>query len=452
MSATLGTLRRDFGGDIIRPGDASYPSVSGSVLASGAPALVLRPRDVEDVRAAVRFAAGSGLALSVRGGGHGFQGFGTNDGGVVIDLRRLADVEVVDERRHLVRVGGGATWGEVTAALAPYGLAISAGDTKGVGVGGLTLAGGIGWKVRRYGLALDNVVAAQVVTADGEVLRASEQEQPDLFWALRGGGGNLGIVTAFEFSAHETTDVFFGTIAFPASQARPVLQGWADYLRSAPEELTSVATLANPMNGGPESPIEIHVAYDGDDAARAAEALAPIRGLGTVLEDHVVLTAYGDVLEEAPALPPGLQLVTRSAFVAEESVADLIEVVTDVAATPGSPFLAVRSVGGAVARIPDDATAYAYRRAELVILTFTGGPAPVVAAARPGLDGVWKRFAAHVHGAYANFLSDVTEDDVAAIYPTRTRQRLAEVKGRYDPANLFAGNHNIRPAEFGRQA
>src|SRR3954451_14893182 len=160
MLATLDTLRRDFGGDIIRPGDASYPAASGSILASGAPALVLRPGGVEDVRAAVRFAAGSGLALAVRGGGHGFPGFGTNDGGVVIDLRRLSDVEVLDPDRHLVRVGGGATWGEVAVALAPYGLAISSGDTKGVGVGGLTLTGGIGWKVRRYGLALDNVVGA----------------------------------------------------------------------------------------------------------------------------------------------------------------------------------------------------------------------------------------------------------------------------------------------------
>jgi FAD/FMN-containing dehydrogenase len=451
MSASLDTLRRQFGGDIIRPGDASYPSVSGSVLATGAPAFVLRPQDVEDVRAAVRFAAGSGLALSVRGGGHGFPGFGTNDGGVVIDLRRLADVELLDQGRHLVRVGGGATWGEVTAALAPLGLAISAGDTKGVGVGGLTLAGGIGWKVRRYGLAMDNVVAVQMVTAGAEVVRASAEEQPDLFWALRGGGGNLGIVTAFEFSAHETTDVFFGKIAFPAAQARPVLQGWAEYLRSAPEELTSVATLANPMTGGPESPIEIHVAYDGDDAERAGEALAPIRGLGTVLADDVALSAYGDVLEDAPPLPPGLQLVTRSAFVDKESVADLVAALADVAAAPGSPFLAVRSVGGAVARIPDDATAYAYRQAELVILTFTGGPAPVVAAAQPGLDVVWKRFAPHVLGAYANFRSDVTEEHVAAIYPTGTRRRLAEVKARFDPVNLFAGNHNVQPAEVGRR-
>ena len=143
--------------------------------------------------------------LSVRGGGHGFPGFGTNDGGVVIDLSQLASVEIIDSERHLVRIGGGATWGQVAAALAPHGLAISSGDTKSVGVGGLTLAGGIGWKVRKYGLALDNVTAADVVTASGEVVHASAAENPELFWAIRGGGGNFGIVTAFVFAAHPTT-------------------------------------------------------------------------------------------------------------------------------------------------------------------------------------------------------------------------------------------------------
>jgi FAD/FMN-containing dehydrogenase len=277
-------------------------------------------------------------------------------------------------------------------------------------------------------------------------VRASADEHPDLFWALRGGGGNFGIVTAFEFQAHRTTHVFFGKISFPASEAKDVLQGWADYQRSAPEEVTSVVALANPMAGGHEAPVEIHVAFDGDDPDLAAEALDPIRRLGTVVEDDVVLTPYADVLEDAPTPPPGLQFVTRSAFVDKESVGGFLGVLTDVAASQGSPFLALRSVGGAVSRVPDDATAYAHRQAELVFLTFTGGPQPVVEAARPALAAVWERFAPHVHGAYANFLSSATDDEVAAIYPADTRQRLAEVKRHYDPQNLFAGNHNVRPA------
>src|SRR5215467_13399223 len=194
----LETLHHGFGGDIIEPGVAEYESASHSLLASGRPAYVLRPQSAGDVQAGVSFAASAGLVLSVRGGGHAFAGFGTNDGGVVIDLGNLADVEIIDKERHLVRIGGGATWGQVAAALAPHGLAISSGDTKSVGVGGLTLTGGIGWKVRKYGLALDNVVAAEVVTADAEVVHASAEENPELFWAIRGGGGNFGIVTAFE--------------------------------------------------------------------------------------------------------------------------------------------------------------------------------------------------------------------------------------------------------------
>jgi FAD/FMN-containing dehydrogenase len=445
MSSALETLRRDFGGDIIEPGGAEYESASRSVLASGSPAQVLRPMSLGDVRAGVRFAASTGLLLSVRGGGHGFAGFGTNDGGVVIDLSRLANVEILDKERHLVRIGGGATWGQVAAGLAPHGLAISSGDTKSVGVGGLTLTGGIGWKVRKYGLALDNVVAAEVVTANGEIVHASAEENPELFWAIRGGGGNFGIVTAFDFVAHPTTDVFYGKIAFPASEAAAVLQGWAGYLRTAPEDLTSVADFANPFAGGPEAPVEIHVAFDRDDPELAAQAIDPIRRLGPVVGDDVALTPYADTLVDGITPPPGIQFVPRSAFADEESVPEVLQILTEAGASERSPLISVRSVGGAVSRIPDDATAYAHRRAELMFVTTTAGPEPVVKAARPVLEAIWGRLAPHVTGAYANFLASATEEDVAAIYPGKTYQRLAAVKRQYDPGNLFAGNHNVRP-------
>ena len=439
------TLRRNFGGDIIEPGGAEYESASRSVLASGSPARVLRPKSVGDVQAGVRFAARAGLVLSVRGGGHGFAGFGTNDGGVVIDLSKLTNVEITDSERHLVRIGGGATWGQVAAVLAPHGLAISSGDTKSVGVGGLTLTGGIGWKVRKYGLALDNVVAAEVVTASGEVVHASAEENPELFWAIRGGGGNFGIVTAFDFAAHPTTDVFFGTIAFPASQAATVVQGWADYLRAAPEELTSVVNFANPFAGGPAAPVQIYVAFDGDDPQLAAKAIDPIRRLGTVTDDDIALRPYADTLEDGGTPPPGLQFVLRSAFVDKESVPEVLQILAEVRGSERSPFIAVRSVGGAVSRVPDDATAYAHRQAELMVVTTAAGPKPVVEAARPALAAMWGRLAPHVNGAYANFLSSATEEDVAAIYPAATYERLAAVKRQYDPGNLFARNHNVRP-------
>ena len=445
MSSAVETLLGGFGGDIIEPGGPEYESARRSVLASGSPAYVLRPSSVEDVQAGIRFAADAGLLLSVRGGGHGFAGFGTNDGGVVIDLSALASVEVTDNERHLVRIDGGANWGQVAATLAPRGLAISSGDTKSVGVGGLTLAGGIGWKVRKYGLALDNVLAAEVVTAHGDVVHASATDNPELFWAIRGGGGNFGIVTAFEFVAHPTTDVFHGKIAFPASETAIVLQGWADHLRSAPDELTSTAEFANPFAGGPDAPIEIRVTFDGDDAEHAAKAIDPIRRLGTVLDDDVALQPYADTLVDGASPPPGIQIVTRSAFVEKESVSEVLQILAEVGASQRPPFIALRSLGGAVSRVPDDATAYAHRQAELMLVTTIAGPVAVVDAARPALAAVWDRLAPHVTGAYANFLASATEEDVAAIYPAQTYERLVAVKRRYDPGNLFTRNHNVRP-------
>ena len=348
--------------------------------------------------------------------------------------------------RHVVRIGGGATWGQVAAGLAPHSLAISAGDTNSVGVGGLTLSGGIGWKVRKYGLALDQVVAADMVIADGTVVHVSAHEHPELFWAIRGGGGNFGIVTAFEFTAHPTTDVFYGKIAFPSAEADRVLQGWADYLRSAPDDLTSVAILANPAAGGPEAPIEFHVVVDGDDAELAADALEPIRRLGTAIDDDVTRVPYADTLVDGATLPPGIRLVTRSAFVERDSVPEVLQILAMTAASNGSPAIAVRSVSGAVSRVPNDATAYPHRRAELMVATLTAGPDAAVTAAEPKLDAIWRDLATHVTGAYANFLTSATDADVAAIYPAETFSRLAAVKRQYDPGNVFARNHNIAPA------
>ncbi|MFD7159849.1 FAD-binding oxidoreductase [Kribbella sp. NPDC059898] len=432
-----------FGGQVFGPQDEGYDAASRTVLVAGRPAYVLRPASVDDVRKAVRYAVDSGLPLAVRGGGHSFPGFGTNDGGVVIDLSGLAGVEVVDKDKHVVRIGGGATWGQVAAALAPHNLAISSGDTKSVGVGGLTLSGGIGWKVRKYGLALDSLVAVELVTAAGDVVRASADENADLFWAVRGGGGNFGVVTAFEFAAHPTTDIHFGKLTFPAAEIAEVLPRWAQYLRTAPAELTSIAGFANPFLGGPEAPLEIQVAYDGDDPELAARAIDPIRDLGTLLSDNVAVTPYAEVLEEGMVPPPGIQLVTRSAFVDKDSVPEVLRILAAAGTSQGAPIIAVRSVGGAVARVADDATAYAHRQAELMFATTTIGPPPVIEATRPGREQLWETLRPHVNGAYANFLSD---DDPTDVYPAATYERLAGIKRKYDPENVFAGNHNVRPA------
>ena len=189
-----------------------------------------------------------------------------------------------------------------------------------------------------------------------------------------------------------------------------MLQGWADYLRTAPDELTSIVNFANPFLGGPEAPVEVLVAFDGDDAELAAEAIDPIRRLGTVIDDDVALTPYADMLEEGAIPPPGIQFVTRSAFVEEESVPEVLQILAEAGASERSPVIALRSVGGAVSRVPDDATAYAHRQAELMFVTTTVGPAPAIEAGRPALDAIWERLAPHVNGAYANFLTSATED------------------------------------------
>ena len=444
MTSALEILRRDFGGDIVEPGAAEYEPASRS-FASGSPAYVLRPQSVGDVGAGVRFAARAGLVLSVRGGGHGFPGFGTNDGGVVIDLSSLANVEVIDEGQHLVRIGGGATWGRVAAALAPHGLAISSGDTKSVGVGGLTLTGGIGWKVRKYGLALDSVVAAEVVLANGTVVRASAKENPELFWAIRGGGGNFGIVTSFEFAAHPTTDVFYGRIAFPASEAASVLQGWADYLRSAPDELTSVVTLANPSAGGAEAPLQVYVVFDGDVPELAADALDPIRRLGTVLDDDVARTSYADTLADGATPPPGIRFVTQSAFVERASVPEVLRILTEVAAWKGSPLISLRSVSGAVSRVPNDATAYAHRRAELMFLTLTACRSP---PSRPP-SRLWTRSGRDWHLTSTGPTQTSTPLLPRRMSPRSTRRRPSS-GSRQSSASTTPATCSLATTTFGR--
>ena len=195
----------------------------------------------------------------------------------------------------------------------------------------------------------------------------------------------------------------------------------------------------------PDAPVEIHVVFDGDDPELAAQAIDPIRRLGTVTGDDIALTPYADTLADGGTPPPGIQFVLRSAFVDQESVPEVLQILAEVGASERSPFIAVRSVSGAVSRVPDDATAYAHRQAELMFVTTAAGPEPAVEAARPALEAIWGRLAPHVNGAYANFLSSATAEDVAAIYPSEVYKRLALVKRQYDPGNLFARNHNVRP-------
>jgi FAD/FMN-containing dehydrogenase len=432
--------------EALRPGDDGYDEAAHVFFATGAPALVARPRDPDEVARALAHAARHGLSVAVRSGGHSPVGHSTNDDGMVIDLVHLDDVEVRDAERRIVRVGGGATWGTVATALEPRGWALTAGDSDNVGVGGLTLGGGVGWMVRRHGLAIDNLVAARMVTADGRLVTASADEHPDLFWALRGGGGNFGVVVDLDFVAQEVSTVHYGTITYPLTDRRDLVTRWRDAMRAAPDELSSTLVLA-PAFPGAAAAAMVLVCYAGGPGSTAAEAdaaIEPLLELGTITAASIEERRYADILEHAQH-PPGIRMVSRNTLVRELDER-VIDAVGRLHAAPVPTAVALRSLGGAFGRVPADATAFAHRDAETMVvcavfLPATTSDADVEAALAP-----WREVAGLGSGTYVNFQGSATAEDVAAAYPPETYARLAEVKRVYDPDNVFALNHNVEPA------
>ena len=435
----------DLPGEVLRPGDDGYDDAARVFFASGTPALVARPRDADEVADAVRHAGHHGLRLSVRSGGHSAVGFGTNTGGMVIDLGRLDTVELLDAHRRLVRVGAGATWGSVAGALDRHGLGLSSGDTKEVGVGGLTLGGGIGWMVRKHGLTIDSLVGARVVTADGRVVTASADEHPDLFWALRGGGGNFGVVTDFDFVAHPVTTVHHGTVGYRLDDAGELVRRWRDAMRLAPDELSSSLVLLPRMGAGPPHAMVL-LCYAGRPGAPVSEAdaaIEPLLELGEVTTAGIEECRYADVLEDAQR-PPGLRLVIRNSLVSELGE-EVVDAVARLHQDTG-PMLALRSLGGAVARVAADATAFAHRDAEAMIVCGLMLPEQSTYADEERALLPWQHVASLGTGTYVSFQGSANAEDVAAAYPPPTYARLAEVKRTYDPENLFTLNHNVMPA------
>ena len=419
--------------EAVRPGDDGYDAAARVVFATGRPALVVRPRDPAGVAAALDHAARRDLAVSVRSGGHSLLGHSTNTGGMVLDLGHFDGVRVLDPGRRLVRVGGGATWGLVAAALDPHGWGITSGDTSGVGVGGLTLGGGIGWLVRRYGLAIDNLVGARVVTADGRLLDASADEHPDLFWALRGGGGNFGVVVDFDFVAQPVTDLHFGSVAYRPDDPADLLRRWRDAMRVAPDELSSTLVL----RPGEPTVLLCYAGEPGTDVAAVDAAIEPLFELGTVTTASVRERRYPEILEDAE-LPPGVRLVVRNTLVPA-----LDDAVIAAIGRLQKQVIAVRSLGGAFARVPADATAFAHRGAEAMVVGMAVLPPGTATDAAPA---GWQGVAEYGTGTYVGFQGSATAADLAAAYPGPTYARLAAVKRTYDPTNRFALNHNVEPA------
>jgi len=439
--------------ETLRPGDEAYADAARVLFATGEPALVVRPGSAEEVAAALAHAVTTGLPLSVRSGGHSLLGHGTNTGGLVIDLARLDGVEIVDPDRRRVRVGAGASWGQVAAALDPFGWCITAGDTAGVGVGGLTLGGGIGWLVRRDGLAIDNLVRARVVTADGRLVTASAQENPDLFWALRGGGGNFGVVVDFDFVATTVGAVHFGWITYrldgdpEATAATAGLLGrWRDAMRRAPDALASTMVLGPRVpDAAPSATVLVCYAADPGASVEDADlAIEPLLELGTVAEAAISESRYAAILEEVD-LPPGLRLVSRNTLLPVLG-REAIAAIAAFHASSASPAIAVRSLGGAFGRVPPHATAFAHRDAEAMAVGMLMVPESTPEATIAESLLPWHAVAARGEGTYLNFQGSATDADLEAAYPAATLARLAQVKRTYDPTNVFALNHNIGPA------
>ncbi|MBL7500437.1 LLM class flavin-dependent oxidoreductase [Frankia nepalensis] len=423
---------------VIEPGDPGYAAVRSTYLRGGSPGLVLRPGTVDEVADALAFARAQPVTrrvpLSIRSGGHGVSGRSTNDGGIVLDLGRLDAIEVLDEATRRVRVGPGARWADVAAALAPYGWALSSGDYGGVGVGGLATAGGVGWLAREHGLTIDHLRAADLVLADGTRVRASDTENPDLFWAVRGAGANFGIVTSFEFEADEVGDVGFAQLVLDASDTAGFLRRWGAALEAAPRDLTSFVILSPPRRGLPAL-ARVMAVVDSADPQTVVSRLQPLADAGPLLDHAIQIVPYSAIMEAPRAEHGGVgEPVSRSAL-ADHLTPELADAAARLLENGQAYFFQVRSVGGAVADVPADATAYAGRSANFSLVAF--------GASRAGLDRAWDAMRPHFSGLYLNFETDQRPERVADAFPPATLRRLRALKRRYDPDNVFRDNFNV---------
>lgn len=456
MGFSAETLRRQVTGEVISPGDAGYEDARRvyNGMIDRRPAAVVRCTGPADVAATIRAARGEGLDLSIRGGGHSAPGFGTNDGGIVVDLSLLQDV-VVNADDRTVKAGGGCTWKGFNDATHAFGLATTGGIIGSTGIAGLTLGGGIGYLARRYGLTCDNLLSAEVVTADGEVVVASNKEYDDLFWALRGGGGNFGVVTTFEYRLHPVAEIYGGPIVYPVDRAEDLMRFYRDYIAEAPEDLGGFLGfhMAPPLPFLPEEwhfkNVCLAVLCWAGPAEQGERMIKPFLDAVEPVGAHVGAMPY-PALNVAfdELLPKGLQAYWKASFARELGDA-AVKVHAEYGAKVPSIQTAVHlyPIDGAVQRVASDETAFAYRDVAL---------SPVIAGMweNPAdndrniawVKGYYEALRPHsVEGGYINFMD---ADDQSRIHENYKGNyaRLASVKAKYDPDNVFHVNQNIKPA------
>jgi FAD/FMN-containing dehydrogenase len=442
---------------VVLPGDRDYDDARSvwNARIDARPALIARPSSVDGVVAALRAGREAGLPIAVRGGGHSVAGHGTRDGGLVIDLARLDRIDI-DPVARIARVGGGVRWGALDAALAEHGLATVGGQISTTGVGGLTLGGGVGWLMGRFGLVVDNLRSIELVDAEGRIGSISDQADAELFWGLRGGGGNFGIATELSFDLHPLSTVLAGTLLHPFDRAGEVIRRFRDLSATAPNELTLMVLLLQAPRQPfiPEQhrgrPVALFAVCWAGEPAAGEELIRPLRSYGPPLVDSVRTMPYPELQSMFDhGSRPGFGNHWRSPFL--RSLDDAaVETIVDHAARMPTDISQVllTNMGGAVARVPDEATAFPHRRAPFYLEVIgkweagaDGGPATAWAdafdtAIRPWSTGY----------TYVNFLDEHDGRPVGAAYDAPTLARLADLKRRVDPDNIFRVNHNIRPS------
>ena len=451
--AAIQVLSSKVRGQLIRPENDGYDEAR-TVFYGGFdryPAAIVQAEDATDVSRVVALARESNLELAVKSGGHSLAAHGVSEGGIVLDLSKMKNLEI-DVEGRTAWAETGLTAGEYTAAAAAHGLATGFGDTRSVGIGGITLGGGVGYLVRKHGLTIDDLLAADLVTADGELLRVDAERHPDLFWAIRGGGGNFGVATRFKFRLHEVSTIVGGMLILPATPE--VIASFVAEAEAAPEELSTIANVmtAPPM---PFLPAEVHgelvimamLAYAGEEVEAGQRAIAPFRTLAEPIVDMVKSMPYPEIYppEEDDFHPTA---VARTMFI-DTIDRDVSQTILEHLRASDAPMRVaqIRVLGGAMARVSAEATAFAHRSSHIMVnvAAFYEG-----AEERAAREAWVSDFAAALEqgdgGVYVNFLGDEGEGRVRAAYPGSTWDRLIEIKSRYDPTNFFRLNQNISPA------
>lgn len=450
---SLPDFRQRIAGKVILPQDEGYER-SRTLFYGGIdryPALIVQVANTQDVVQVIALARESGLDLAIRSGGHSTAGHSVCDNGIVLDFSAMKALEI-DVANRTAWVESGVTTGEYTRAAAAYGLATGFGDTGSVGIGGITLGGGVGFLVRKHGLTIDSLLAAEVVTADGQILRVEANHHPDLFWAIRGGGGNFGVVTRFQFRLHDVSQMLGGWLILPATEA--VIAGFTAAAQAAPDELSTIANIM-PAPPLPFVPKAYHgklilwgmMVYSGDLEA-AQRAVAPFRSLAEPIADSLKPITYPEMFppEQEGYQPKAVGYTMFLNRVDQQVTAKILRYLQNSDAA--MRVCQIRVLGGAMARVPDDATAFAHRQSRIMVSL----AAFYEDSQEKKKREVWLTDFANAirqedHGAYVNFLGDEGLARVRAAYPDKTWDRLAEIKRRYDPDNIFKGNQNISPIE-----